>query len=64
MCLISKPILFFENEKEMEAFAKERGWNVNHGVITFGTDAGPEKVETGNIVDMAVDYAVHLESIV
>lgn len=60
----AKTLLFFENEKEMEAFAKERDWSVNHGVITFGNDSTPDRIESGDTVDMAIDYAVHLESIV
>lgn len=60
----AKALLFFDSEKELESFAYERGWVVNQGKITFHDELVTESEGSSNIVDMAIGYAVNLESIV
>lgn len=60
-----KALLFFNNEKETESFAKERGWKISRGYTIFEENSVPETpIETLDIVDKALDYSINIESIV
>lgn len=60
-----KALLFFNNEKETESFAKERGWKVIRGYIVFEEDTSSDtQIETLDIVDKTLDYSINIESIV
>ncbi|KAL3229295.1 26S proteasome regulatory subunit RPN12 [Nakaseomyces bracarensis] len=60
-----KALLFFNNEKETESFAKERDWKISRGYIIFEEEATAETpVEALDIVDKTLDYSINIESIV
>ncbi|AGO13412.1 AaceriAFR278Wp [[Ashbya] aceris (nom. inval.)] len=59
-----KALLFFKSEKDTEAFAKARGWNIVNGCVLFDEDDVSEKKEQTSIVSKALSYATNLESIV
>ncbi|CAG57870.1 uncharacterized protein GVI51_A04609 [Nakaseomyces glabratus] len=60
-----KALLFINNEKETELFAKERGWKISRGTIYFHEENANELDEEKlDIVDKALDYAINIESIV
>lgn len=58
-------LLFFDNEKESERFALERGWTVDHGSVYFGEeDSANVTVEEPTLIEKTLKYAINLEAIV
>lgn len=59
-----KALLFFKTEKQTEAFAKARGWNIVNGSAVFGEDDSSDKKEDTAIISKVLEYAINLENIV
>lgn len=60
-----KALLFFNNEKESERFALERGWKVENGSVLFGEEDTTETtIEKPSLIEKALNYAINLETIV
>lgn len=58
-------LLFFNNEKESEKFALERGWKVEHGSVIFQEeDVAEMEVDKPSLIEKSLNYAINLETIV
>lgn len=60
-----KVLLFFNNEKETEAFALERGWSITDAMVTFLDETESDETEANSdLIVQSLDYAINLETIV
>lgn len=60
-----KALLFFNNEKESERFALDRGWKVVNGSVIFEEeDLGEGQTEKSSLIEKTLNYAINLETIV